>query len=70
MLVWLVFIMKTVTLENKSDTPITITEDGLFFKPNVNFLQYPYNYMLARETFDPVTIESGQIKTLTMTIKI
>ena len=64
------FLIFTVTLENKSDTPITITEDGLFFRPNVNFLQYPYNYMLARETFDPVTIESGQIKTLTMTIKI
>ncbi len=65
------FLIFTVTLENKSDAPITITEDGLFFRPNSgNYIYFPYNYMLARETFDPVTIESGQIKTITMTIKI
>ena len=65
------FLIFTVTLENKTDSSITITEDGLFFRPHDgNYLRFPYNYMLARETFDPVTIGSGQIKTLTMTIKI
>ena len=65
------FLIFTVTLENKTDSPITITEDGLFFRPpSGNWLNNPYNYMLARETFDPVTIESGQIKTITMTIKV
>ena len=64
------FLIFIVTLENKSDAPITITENGLFFRPGDAWPHYPYNYMLARETFDPVTIESGQIKTITMTIKI
>lgn len=65
------FLIFTVTLENKSGAPITITEDGLFFRPNSgNYIYFPYNYMLARETFDPITIESGQTKTITMTIKV
>lgn len=65
------FLIFTVTLENKTDSTINISEVGLFFKPDSgNWGNQPNSYMLARDTFETVPIDSRNIKTVTMTIKI
>ena len=65
-----VFLTFTVTVENKTDSSINISEVGLFFRPNSgNWGNEPNNYMLARDVFDSISIEPGDIKTITMMIK-
>ncbi len=57
-------------VKNNSNNPITINESGM-----ISYL-YPNNskntcyFLWARETFDPITIQPGEVRSFVMTIKI
>lgn len=53
------------TVKNNSDSPITISESGMIstsYKIGI--------FLWARETFDPITIQPGEVRSFTMTISI
>ena len=53
------------TVKNNSDSPITISESGM--------ISTSYNigiFLWARETFNPITIQPGEVRSFTMTISI
>ena len=65
------FINFVVTVENTTEGPIDISEIALIFRPNSgNYINYPYNYMIARNVFDTITMEPGEIRSFTMTISV
>ena len=65
------FINFVVTAKNTTDSPIDISEIALIFRPNSgNYINYPYNYMIARNVFDTITMEPGEVRSFTMTISV
>lgn len=65
------FINFVVTVKNTTDSPIDISEIALIFRPNGgNYINYPYNYMIARNVFDTITMEPGEVRSFTMTISV
>ena len=59
----------TFTVKNSSNESIVISETGLISNPNLrNLYQKRDIFLWARDTFDPVTLESGQTRAFTMTI--
>lgn len=64
----------TVVLRNKSENDITVSEMGWFIAvPVDNETTQSGEYhrmMIARETFEPVTIKPGEVRTFTMSIEM
>lgn len=64
----------TRIVKNQSSDPITVNECGLF--SHIAFSGYNYSpnckttFLWARETFDPITIQPGEVRSFVMTISI
>ena len=52
------------TVKNNSDSPITVNESGMISATGSG-IGY---FLWARETFDPIVIQPGEVRSFTMTI--
>ena len=68
------FYIHTRIIKNQSSDPITVNECGLF--SHMAFTGYNYSpnckttFLWARETFDSITIQPGEVRSCVMTISI
>ena len=57
-------------IKNNSDSPITINESGMISSLYPNETNNTCYFLWARETFDSITIQPGEVRSFVMTIKI